>query len=896
MSMPARKGLTWSTWSFLRQRLCAQGLGPLSRSLFSKTGVWEQKLTKKEHDEIESHWMPIIRENDKQRSMKMDNSKDKFYVLSMFPYPSGKLHMGHVRVYTLSDTMARFQRLLGRNVIHPMGWDAFGLPAENAAIERGEKPDQWTYKNIESMRQQLEQLGCSFDWHREYATCDPSYYRWTQYLFLKMLEAGLVYQREGEVNWDPVDQTVLADEQVDEAGRSWRSGAIAEKRFLKQWYIKVSAYAKSLYDGLSEVDETLWRDIIAMQRHWIGECDGTRLHFSLQCEDGHEHEPLSIYTSTPEAVYGVAFIAISPQNRLNQTQLYQENFSPDDADIPLSAKAVHPFTGKPVPIVVSASMEFDAFNDVQLGIPSVHDSARKVADRLGIEYTNVLKGSEGEEKLVHSQDISGLTRSEAFDAVLRKAKELGVGGNLLSRRSRDWLVSRQRYWGTPIPMIHCEKCLAVPVPYDQLPVELPSIDNFTGRGPSPLAQQHDWINTTCPKCGGAAKRETDTMDTFVDSSWYFLRYLDPSNTTVPCSKEMADKFMPVDLYIGGKEHAVMHLYYARFFCHFLFDEGLLKQREPFVNLLTQGMVMGQSFRVKDTGRYLSPDQVDLSGPKPKEKSTGAPVAVRWEKMSKSKYNGVDPQEMLGEFGVDATRLCILSSVSPQANRKWSSDAYKGILRWQGRIWQLIGNFVKSTKSPKGDKYDAALLADWENKLFEARNSALRKVTFHCSSSFLLNTAVAFLQLYSTTLGKVPPPILQESMAYRRCLADLCIMLGPMAPCFASELWTALASVCKADLQLSYHWERSVLDQEWPVLDAEYELPLILKINNYENGVIGVKREAFHSLTPDLAHDLVRTDPSYQQRCQGQNLKNIDFSVLPDFEAVINFTTEKQTQA
>ncbi|XP_076449500.1 putative leucine--tRNA ligase, mitochondrial [Babylonia areolata] len=881
MGLGAGRGLSWCAWLHRRQRHVAFTLRPLARTLFSQTGVWEKDLTPKEREQIEEHWMPIIKEDDKLRSQRTNSCDDKYYVLSMFPYPSGNLHMGHVRVYTLSDTMARFHRLAGRSVVHPMGWDAFGLPAENAAIERGEKPDQWTYENIANMRQQLEQLGCSFDWHREYATCDPAYYRWTQHLFLKLMEAGLVYQKEGEVNWDPVDMTVLADEQIDEAGRSWRSGVKAEKRFLKQWYIRTTALAQSLYEGLSEVDQALWGDIVQLQRHWIGECDGTRLQFPLVSGEGQtQYDPLHIYTATPEAVYGVAFVAVSPQHRLNQPSLYQENACPDTENIPLSLKARHPLTGECLPVIVSSSLEFDDFNDVQLGIPGVDEAARMVAEQLGIPFLTVLQDVDGEQRLVNSHDMDGLTRSEAFQAIQKKAKELGVGGDLVSRRLRDWLISRQRYWGTPIPVVHCDRCQVVPVPYEDLPVVLPAIDTFTGRGPSPLAQQHDWINTTCPRCGGEAKRETDTMDTFVDSSWYFLRYLDPHNTELPFSKEVAQRFMPVDLYIGGKEHAVMHLYYARFFCHFLYEAGWLRQREPFMNLLTQGMVMGQSYRVKGTGRYLTPDQVDLTEPKPKEKATGAPVVTEWEKMSKSKHNGVDPK---------LCQFCLLS--------------YTGILRWQGRVWKLVGDFIKAA-TPAGGNHgdrnhgDSKLLADWEARLFEARNFTVKEVTHHCSKTFLLNTAVSRLQKFSSTLGKVPEAVRQESGEYGRCLADLCIMVAPMAPCFASEMWAGLASVCRTSTlhDSSYLWDRTVLDQAWPVIDASYKLPLIFKINHQDNGCVTLTPDVLDGLTQEQAHDLVRSQPKYQQYCQGHEFEAVHFSLHPGYQAVINIIPRKQAAA
>nr|CAD7601834.1 unnamed protein product [Timema genevievae] len=454
-----------------------------------------------------------------------DDQKPKYYVLSMFPYPSGRLHMGHVRVYTISDTMARFNRMNGKNVIHPMGWDAFGLPAENAAIERSVEPRKWTNQNIDHMKKQMKQLGCSFDWDREVSTCDPSYYHWTQTLFLKLYDSGLVYRKEALVNWDPVDQTVLADEQVDENGCSWRSGAKIEKKLLNQWFIRATQFAKSLYDGLSDPLLKNWRDIIKVQKHWIGECDGTTFEFELE---GIKSETrVNVWTRNPESVLEATFIAVSPGSVLDKL-----------------------------------------------------DSEEAMKER-----------------------------------VCEIARKKNIGGYPVSSKLRDWLISRQRYWGTPIPMIHCTSCGGVqPVPLKDLPVVLPEIECLASRGQSPLLDATDWLHTKCPKCGGDATRETDTMDTFVDSSWYFLRYLDPHNKEEPFNKERVSKFMPVDLYIGGKEHAVLHLYYARLMNHFLHQVGLVPHREPFRRLLVQGMVKGRSYRVKGTGRYLTEQQVDLSGP------------------------------------------------------------------------------------------------------------------------------------------------------------------------------------------------------------------------------------------------------------------------------------------
>lgn len=478
---------------------------------------------------VEEYWKPRVKAEDEARIRATEPGKNKYYVLSMFPYPSGKLHMGHVRVYTISDAMARYHRLLGHEVIHPMGWDAFGLPAENAAIERKELPQNWTHSNIEAMRAQLDDLSLSFDWDTEVTTCDPSYYKWTQYIFLKMFEAGLVYRRQGEVNWDPVDQTVLADEQIDEQGLSWRSGAKVEKRYLEQWYIRTTAYSQSLQDGLNTIDSQLWKDVMVVQRDWIGECNGCRIEFKVKKNGRYQKDPLSVYTHTPELLYGVSHIVLSDKHRLNEPQLHKQKL--DWHITMLTLEAEHPITMAPIPIVVSSSREFTEGTDSSLGIPCMSSEDQVIANKLQLEWQQVV--DEEDDTVINSEWITGLSRTEAFDAVTQLAKKKGFGGHLASPYLKDWLISRQRYWGTPIPMVHCGKCGAVPVPYEELPVKLPYVTEFTGKGASPLTQNKEWLNVKCPKCGGAATRETDTMDTFVDSSWYFLRYLDSKNNITP---------------------------------------------------------------------------------------------------------------------------------------------------------------------------------------------------------------------------------------------------------------------------------------------------------------------------------------------------------------------------
>uniref|UniRef100_A0A672L425 leucine--tRNA ligase n=1 Tax=Sinocyclocheilus grahami TaxID=75366 RepID=A0A672L425_SINGR len=443
------------------------------------------------------------------------SSRKKFYILSMFPYPSGRLHMGHVRVYTISDTISHFQRMRGHQVLNPMGWDAFGLPAENAAIERGLDPEDWTKSNIESMRKQLDSLGLCFNWDREVTTCLPDYYKWTQYLFIKLFEAGLAYQKEALVNWDPEDQTVLADEQVDESGRSWRSGA---------------ASISQIYYSLTEVT------------------------------------------------------------------------------------ALNVFTGREVPVVISSKNEFDGHLDTVMGIPDSSEEEAELAQSLGLSWISVLKTEQdGTQTLINSDEFTGQSRAEAFNSVTQKARERNAGGYLTSAKLRDWLISRQRYWGTPIPIVHCSACGPVPVPVEELPVMLPKVPSLSGKGASPLKMAQDWLRCQCPRCKGPAERETDTMDTFVDSSWYYFRYTDPQNPLRPFERSRADHWMPVDVYIGGKEHAVMHLYYARFLSHFCRDQGMVSHREPFRKLLVQGLIKGQTFRVAETGQYLTKEDIDFSG-------------------------------------------------------------------------------------------------------------------------------------------------------------------------------------------------------------------------------------------------------------------------------------------
>ena len=537
------------------------------RRIFSVTGTWPKHLENEHLHAIEEKWKDVVPNEVKKAQATLSEPVRTRYVLSMFPYPSGQLHMGHVRVYAISDAMAHYHRFMKHKVIHPMGWDAFGLPAENAAIERQIQPQVWTETNIASMKEQLQSLCCLFDWEREIATCDPNYYRWTQWFFLQMLKHGLAYQKNAMVNWDPVDQTVLADEQVDEAGRSWRSGALVERKPLKQWFLRTTRFSKDLYEGLDDPSLQNWQEVIKLQKHWIGECNGIRVDFKLT--NGEDF--VTAWTDKPELLEQATFVGLSPGHILDRKDLQLKRVRSENHDVTtLNVCAVNPLNGLPIPILVLNNSNANA-PEAELWYANSDPTAKEIAILCNV--CNDVKDA----------------RPLSTEEVTRRLVELNAGGFWCSSKLNDWLISRQRYWGTPIPIVHCPTCGAVPVKESDLPVVLPVLNQLSAKGVSPLVCAKDWLNTPCPSCGSPAKRETDTMDTFVDSSWYFARYLDPKNTEEAFSKK-ASEHLPVDLYIGGKEHAIMHMYFARFFTHFMHYIDLSPTKEPFQNLLVQGMV------------------------------------------------------------------------------------------------------------------------------------------------------------------------------------------------------------------------------------------------------------------------------------------------------------------
>ncbi|XP_058039671.1 leucine--tRNA ligase, mitochondrial isoform X2 [Ahaetulla prasina] len=864
-----------------------------SRTIFSETGKWEQNYTSETRKKVENWWCSRIKESFS-KITETDKSKPKYYILSMFPYPSGKLHMGHVRVYTISDTVAWFQKMRGFQVINPMGWDAFGLPAENAAIEHGLHPAEWTQSNIQHMREQLDVLGLSFSWDREIITCSPKYYKWTQYLFIKLYEAGLVYQNEAMVNWDPVDQTVLANEQVDENGCSWRSGAKVEKKYLKQWFIKTTAYAKALLDGLSDLPK--WYGIKEMQANWLGDCTGCYFEFILNINNKPTGETIAAYASAPEAIYGSSHLYILSNHwLLHANSLLKEIFQREfvqGKDSLTSVTAMNLFTNQEIPVVISAKSKFEGCLDFKIGIPCISPNDAEVAKKLGLAFAEVIETlPDGSQRLINSGEFTGMTREKALNAITQQAKNKNIGGFLTSNKLKDWLVSRQRYWGTPIPIIHCQNCGTVPVPYDDLPVQLPNIISFKQREVSPLLSISYWVNCPCPRCKKPARRETDTMDTFVDSAWYYLRYTDPHNTERPFDKDLADYWMPVDLYIGGKEHAVLHLYFARFFSHFCHNQNMIKHKEPFHKLLVQGLIKNQTFKLQKTGKYLKREEVDFSGPEPIHAKSKEKVQVSWDKMSKSKYNGIEPEDIIQKYGIDTVRLYILFTAPPEQDILWEAktDAIPGVLRWQTRIWHLATKFIEARNS--GPLPSPHLLNQKEKlnakHIWTQKNFTVSEVTEYFLEDYLFNGIISRLMSLSNILLQASEQLIIHSAEFEDALATLFVMLAPLAPHLTSEIWKGLSHVPNK-LCTHHHWDMDILQQPWPTVDPKYfQLPDIVEmsvlINNKLCGKVKIPQQV--SRDAEVVRELVIQSEVGSIYLQGRTITKF---FLSPRTALINF--------
>uniref|UniRef100_A0A0N5A586 leucine--tRNA ligase n=1 Tax=Parastrongyloides trichosuri TaxID=131310 RepID=A0A0N5A586_PARTI len=756
---------------------------------------------------IENHWKEIGQSRVVPKK-KISQSK---YILSMFPYPSGNLHMGHMRVYTISDALARYYSLQGFNIIHPMGWDAFGLPAENAAIERGIDSKKWTFDNINVMREQLKKTGIIFDWDREIFTCDPSFYKWTQWIFLKLSEAGLVRRSMSEVNWDPIDKTVLAAEQIDNEGRSWRSGAIAEKKKLRQWVIETTKYAKKLKDGL-ELIKSDWNEVADIQSNWIGICDVYKFNLPLKNFDGTlMDESLDLRIKNALDIEKGQFVIIGKDHQLVKD--YGENTN-DKYYVLKKIVTMNVVTGKRMPIVV------ENYND---NTPEMFFNARLGGELLSNEdkeISNLLNLSFPETK-VRKLLLSDVQEIAAFG---------GYGGYQTSRTLQDWVVSRQRKWGTPIPMLISknDEKIYKRVPYNNLPIE--------GHQQGISLTNDDWI------------LESDTLDTFFDSSWYFLRYLDVTNDNLPVSFDETVRNMPIDVYVGGIEHAAVHLFFARFISHFLKDIGISNCREPFQRLLPQGIVKGKTFVIPETNKHVRKENVIENNKKIYDKETGKELNIVFEKMSKSKHNGVDPLNVLENDGIDLTRLQLLSSAAPKSSINWGDSDLKGLIRWIDRMAHVINIYINARK--EGGLFDPSKVNEKiEKELRDVYNFHIRTITMCLEDLHLHNTAITKLIGLVNVLKKVNPKYIVNSPEYERCLHAIIIILQVFAPHISQELWSSLKNVDALNIHM---WDKNldVRYQKWPEIDKDCLVDVYVYACNINCGRVFAPRQEIEQLKDD----------------------------------------------
>ncbi len=823
-----------------------------------------------------------------------DPSREKYYCLSMFPYPSGKLHMGHVRNYTIGDVMSRYQRMLGKNVLQPMGFDAFGLPAENAAIANKTAPAKWTYSNIEYMKTQLNALGFGYDWTREVQTCSPDYYRWEQLLFTRLMKKGLVYRKDSVVNWDPIDQTVLANEQVVD-GRGWRSGALVERRSIPQWFLKITAYAQELLDGLDTLEG--WPDSVkTMQRNWIGRSEG--LEFSFEIE-GHK-DPLTVYTTRPDTIMGVTFVTVALEHPLAQAAarnnpelaVFLKDASTDSLPeaemetmekrgMALGIHAVHPISGKKVPVWAGNFVLMGYGTGAVMAVPGhdERDHAFALKYQLPIKQVIAVEGETYDSatwkdwyadkfnptlKLVNSGDLDGLNYQQAFDALVERFEQQGTGQRRINFRLRDWGVSRQRYWGCPIPVIYCKRCDAQPVPEDQLPVVLPEDVNFTGVK-SPIKADPEWRKTTCPKCGDEAERETDTFDTFFESSWYHARYTSPGAEQLV--DERANYWLPVDQYIGGIEHAILHLLYFRFFHKLMRDEGFVHSDEPATELLTQGMVIKETYFTEDANgqkTWINPADVDIEFDakghplSAKLTSDGSAVQIGGiEKMSKSKNNGIDPQVLIDQYGADTVRLFAMFAAPPDASLEWNDSGVEGAARFLRRLWRGVQAHVSQGPA---EKLELASLNPAQKTLRAALHDTIAKVGDDYGRRKQYNTAIAAVMELMNTVAKFEDDSTQGRALLQEIWEAVVLMLNPIVPHTGHALWEALSG------------SNGALDARFPVADesarVKDQVTLVIQVN----GKLRSRIEVASSASKDEILEQVLADENVQKFVAGQSIK------------------------
>ena len=822
--------------------------------------------------EVEQKWQEKWNSNTLFKTNDKVEGKENYYVLEMLPYPSGNLHVGHARNYTIGDVIARYKKMKGYNVLHPMGWDSFGLPAENAAIQHGAHPATWTKSNIENMRRQLKLMGLSYDWDREVATYTPEYYRWNQWIFKRMYDKGLVYKKKSTVNWCPDCQTVLANEQVED-GYCWRhSKTKVIQKDLEQWFFRITNYADELLTGHEELREGWPEKVLAMQKNWIGKSFGTEIVFTV-AETG---EKLPMFTTRIDTIHGVTYCVVAPEhpiieeiikvnpsikeaihNMRNMDMIERTAEGKEKNGVFTGWHVINPVTGDKVQLWAADYVLMNYGTGAVMAVPAHDDRDFAFAKKYNLPRKVVINGYNKETKeeiiinademtaamteegvMTNSGEFNGMNSKEALEKIADYVTAKGVGEKTVKYRLKDWGISRQRYWGTPIPVLYCEKCGMVMEKDENLPVMLPEDVEFTGNG-NPIETSEKYKHAVCPVCGGPARRETDTMDTFVDSSWYFLRYCDPKNIELPFGSEAVNAWTPVDQYIGGVEHAVMHLLYARFFTKVLRDLGLLKANEPFKRLLTQGMVLGPSYYSEKENRFLFAHEVRTAGDKAYSLETGEELVIKVEKMSKSKNNGVDPEVMIKKYGADTTRLFIMFTAPPEKELEWNENGLAGAARFLNRVWRVV---LENVEMIKDEKIDYSKLSKEDKALVRKLHQTIKRVTEAIEDNYHFNTSIAgnmelindVYDFRNNVLGTEKEST-ESQKVFGEVLRNIVIMLSPFVPHFCDELWEAMGE------------EGFLFNASWPEYDEKLtvadEITMAIQVNGKVRGSISVERTA-----------------------------------------------------
>lgn len=841
---------------------------------------------------LESKWQKFWEET-KLFKIEENPDKEKYYLLEMFPYPSGNIHMGHVRNYTIGDVVARYKRMQGFNVLHPMGWDAFGMPAENAAIANNSHPARWTYENIDAMRFQLKSLGFSYDWEREIATCRPEYYRWEQWLFLKMYKKGMAYRKESFVNWCEHCQTVLANEQV-EAGMCWRCGKQVHQKKLWQWFFRITDYAEDLLSYCEKLPG--WPDkVITMQKNWIGKSVGAEIRFSIE----NAGEQIPVFTTRQDTVYGATFMCLAPEHPLviklsegtqqeKEVSEFIDRISIQDRSsravdsyekegVFTGAYCINPLSGIHMPIYTANFALMEYGTGAVMSVPAHDQRDFEFARKYDLDIVVVVKPYDddldpvsmteayaGEGTMVNSGPFNGMDNIKALDEIASYLEQKGLGKKTVSFRLRDWGISRQRYWGAPIPIIHCKTCNIVPVPEEDLPILLPEDAGLLEGGKSPLPTLESFVNTTCPICGSReARRETDTMDTFVESSWYYERYCSPNYDSGMFDSKAVDYWMPVDQYIGGVEHAILHLLYSRYYTRVLRDFGLVKYKEPFTRLLTQGMVCKETVSCPEHG-FLLPEEVDGTGEDRGCKKCGqATTTGRVEKMSKSKKNVIDPNILLEKYGADTTRLFCLFAAPPERDLEWSEQGVEGGYRFLNRVWRLARMWMDSIREAEPFDGRPDQVGGDSRDVVKKTHETIKKVTKDIEDRFHFNTAISsIMELVNTLYGVEPDKSPQKIAVMRFAMESVTLLLSPIVPHFAEELWNALG------------FETSILLASWPSYREDAlvkdEFLIVVQVNGKLRSRFNVDADA----DDDTIKEMALSDERVQKFIDGKPVRKV----------------------